>query len=37
MPKVKEKKIKGLDNNVIIRLIWYGLNRKVKESLSDNK
>ena len=37
MLKVKEKEIKGLDNNVIIWLIWRGLDREVKEGPSDNK
>ena len=35
--KVKEKEIKGLDNNTIIRLIRHGLNWEAKEGLSDNK
>ena len=32
--KVKEKKIKSLDNNIIIRFVQYKLDQEVKEYLS---
>ena len=37
MPKVKKRKIKSLDNNAMIRLVQYGLDREVKESPLNNK